>query len=88
MIGGVRLFAIAFVVLTVIYAYLSLMQRWRCRKQLEAEFDAGGIDGARDDYIDKGMAEYRGSFRRKLILGVYIIPLMVVMTLIYVSNYM
>ena len=32
MIGGVRLFAIAFVDLTVIYAYLSLMQRWRCRK--------------------------------------------------------
>lgn len=88
MIGGIRLFAIAFVVLTVIYAYLSLMQRWRCRKQLEAEFDAGGLDGSREDYVAKGMAEYQASFRRKLILGVYIIPLLVVITLIYVTNYM
>lgn len=88
MIAGIRLFIIAFVVLSIIYVYLSIRQRWRARNELEAEFDAGGIDGDRDTYIEEGMREYQSSLRRKLILGVYVVPLLVVATLIYVMNYM
>lgn len=88
MIGGIRLFAIGFVVLTVIYAYLSIRQRWRCRRALEAAFDAGGIEGSREDYVAQGLLDYERSLRRKLILGVYILPLMVVLVTIYVVNYM
>lgn len=88
MIGGIRLFAIGFVVLTVIYAYLSIRQLWRCRRALEATFDAGGIEGSREDYVAQGLLDYERSLRRKLILGVYILPLMVVLVTIYVVNYM
>jgi len=87
MIGGIRLFAVAFVVLTVIYAYLSVTQRWRCRRALAAEYDAGGIDGSRDDHIAKGLRRYERSLRRRLLIGVYLVPLLVVVTLIYVMNY-
>ena len=88
MIAGIRLFVIAFVVLSVIYVYLSIRQRWQARDELEAEFDAGGVEGDRDTYIEEGMREYQSSLRRKLILGVYVVPLLVVATLIYVMNYM
>ncbi|MCA8867860.1 MAG: hypothetical protein KDA67_04360 [Rhodobacteraceae bacterium] len=88
MIAGIRLFVIAFVVLSVIYVYLSIRQRWQARNELEAEFDAGGVEGDRDTYIEEGMREYQSSLRRKLILGVYVVPLLVVATLIYVMNYM
>ena len=88
MIAGIRLFVIAFVVLSVIYVYLSIRKRWQARNELEAEFDAGGVEGDRDTYIEEGMREYQSSLRRKLILGVYVVPLLVVATLIYVMNYM
>lgn len=88
MIGAIRLFAIAFVVLTIVYFYLSIRQRWRTRHTLEEEFDQGGIDGDRDTYVEEGLKEYESSLRRKLILGVYIVPMLVVAVLIYVTNFM
>lgn len=88
MIVAIRLFVIAFVVLTAIYIYLSLRQRWRCKNALEDEFDAGGIEGDRDEYVEQGLVEYKGSLRRKLILGVYVVPLLIVTSLIYVMNFM
>lgn len=88
MIGAIRLFAMAFVLLTVVYVYLSIRQRWRTRRRLEEEFDQGGVEGDRDTYIKQGLRDYQGSLRRKLILGVYIVPLLIVTTLIYVTNFM
>jgi len=88
MIGAIRLFAIAFAILTLVYFWLSIRQRWRARNRLEEEFDRGDGDGDRDTYIRDGMREYEGSLRRKLILAVYIVPLLIVTTLIYVTNFM
>ena len=88
MIGALRLFAGAFILLSVVYVWLSLRQRWRHRRELEEEFDAGDGDIPREDYIEQGMREYEHSLKRKLILGVYIVPLLVVAILIYVTNFM
>ena len=88
MIGAIRLFAAAFILLTVVYVWLSLRQRWRHRRALEEEFDAGGGDLPREEFIEEGMREYETSLKRRLILGVYIVPLAVVATLIYVTNFM
>lgn len=88
MIGAIRLFALAFVVLTVVYVFLSIRQRWRAKRELETEFDTGDVNGDRDTYIEEGMREYEGSLRRKLILGVYFVPLTIVAVMIYVTNFM
>ncbi len=88
MIAGLRLFAIGFIVLSVVYLYLSLRQRWRCRRALEDEYDQGHIKGDRDAFIEAGLKEYQGSLRRKLIWGVYIVPLVLVALLIYVTNFL
>ncbi len=86
--GLIRLYAIGFVGLTIIYIFLSLRGRWRRRAKLEEEFDAGSIEGSKDDYVASGLKEYEGSLRRKLVLLVYILPMLAVLILIYVTNFM
>ena len=88
MIGAIRLFAIAFVILTVVYIYLSIRQRMRTRRALRDEFDEGGIEGDRETYVEEGLKDYEDSIRRKLILGVYIVPLVLVLVMIYLTNFM
>jgi Ca2+/Na+ antiporter len=92
MIGLIRLFAIAFLLLSVVFVYISLRQKYRCRKQLEADFDAKAhpdtSEAERDAYIEAGLKTYETSLRRKLIFGIYIVPMAVVAAMIYVINFM
>lgn len=92
MIGAIRLFAMAFLLLSVVFVYISLRQRYRCRKGLEVEFDAKAhadtSEAERDAYIEAGLKEYEGSLRRKLIWGIYVVPLAAVAIMIYVTNFM
>ena len=86
MIGFIRVFVIAFVVLTVIYVSLSFYSRAVRRDKLEAQWDAEGREGDKRAFVKAGLKEYDGSLRRKLILGVYVIPIVIVSTIIYVVN--
>ncbi len=92
MIALVRVFAVAFLLLSVVFVFISLRQKYRCRRRLEAEFDAKAhpdtSDAERDAYIERGMKDYESSLRRKLIFGVYIVPMAVVAVMIYVVNFM
>jgi hypothetical protein len=83
----IRLLFIALVVLSVIYLSLSLYSRSRARDRLEAEWDAGGIDAPREAYVKQGLIEYDRSLRRKLILGVYIVPMILFGLTIYLVNF-
>lgn len=83
----VRVFFIVLVLLSVIYVSLSLYSRARCRDRLEAQWDAGGITTPRDRFVREGLRDYDGSLRRKLILGVYIVPPMLVCLIIYFVNF-
>ena len=58
------------------------------REKLEKRFDAGGEDGPREQFIEDGLKAYESSLRRKLIWGVYIIPIILVVVMIYVTNFM
>ncbi len=82
-----RLTVIGLVVLTVIYICLSLYSRSVRRGKLKAQWDREGMTGDRDAWIDKGLRDYDGSLRRKLILGVYIVPVTLVIVLIYFMNF-
>ncbi len=77
-----RLMVLGFVVLTVVYVIVSLYSRSVRREKLEKEFDEEVQTGDRDAFIEAGMAAYQGSLRRKLIWGVYIIPLLVLLALL------
>ncbi len=89
--GLVRLVVFGFLGLTVIYFALAWYSRSVRREKLENEWDAdhpeGGDAGARDAFIEKGMAEYHSSIRPKLILLVYVIPVVAVALLMYLINF-
>jgi Ca2+/Na+ antiporter len=82
-----RLLVIGFLVLSVVYICLSLYSRAVRRDKLEKEWDDEIQQGDRDAFVEAGLREYDGSLRRKLILGVYIVPLTVISVIIYLTNF-
>ena len=82
-----RLMVIGFIVLTVIYVVLSLYSRSVRKGKLKEWWEEEGRPGDLEAYIDRGLEEYDGSLRRKLILGVYIIPFTAMCIIIYLTNF-
>jgi len=82
-----RVLFIAFVVLSIIYLSLSLYSRARARDRLEREWHEGDYDIPLEAYVRAGLVEYDQSLRRKLILGVYIVPMSLVCLIIYLVNF-
>lgn len=87
MIAMLRLLVPLLVVLTVAYLGLSLYSRLRRRAKLVAHWNRKGLTGDRDAFIRRGLAKYDHSFRRKLILAVYIVPLGLIAIIIYYTNF-
>jgi len=85
-----KLFVFGFLALSVIFLSLSVYFRSIRRENLENEWAEENPDGgdaaARDTYIDKGMAEYEASTRKKLLLLIYIIPALAVTIIMYLTN--
>jgi predicted permease len=77
-----------FVVLTILYVILSVWSRSVRREKLEEEWDEDIREGDRDAFITEGLRDYDRSLRRKLILGVYVVPVLFVLVMIYVVNYL
>lgn len=89
MFGWVRLSVIGLFFLTIIYICLSWYSRSVRRERLEKQFDEGAEHpGPREQFINDGLKAYEGSLRRKLIWGVYVIPVILVVAMIYVTNFM
>lgn len=82
-----RLIIIGFVVLTIIYVCLSLYSRAVRKSKLRKYWDEEGLSGDKEDFVDQGLSEYDGSLRRKLILGVYIIPICLISLIVYLTNF-
>ncbi|MFC3181322.1 hypothetical protein [Cypionkella sinensis] len=87
MIGILRAAVLGFVLLSVVYWLVSVYSRSVRREKLEKKFDAGGIEGDREAYIEAGMQAYNKSLRRRLIWLVYIIPAVGVSATVYFVNY-
>ena len=87
MIAILRLAFFGLIALTVVYWLVAIYSRSVRRERLEKEFDAGDVEGGRDDYIKAGLDHYEHGLRRKLIVLVYIIPAVVVAVTVYFVNY-
>ncbi|SFJ36104.1 hypothetical protein [Celeribacter neptunius] len=88
MLGFLRFLIIGFVLLTLLYGLLSIYIRSLTRERLEHEWEEEGSIGERDAYVEEGIKAYERSFRPKLLLLVYILPLIVFAAIFYVSNFM
>ncbi len=86
----VRLIVFGFLGLSVVYICISLYSRSIRREKLEdwwAEDHPDDLDSPeRTAYIDKGMTKYESGFRKKLIVLVYVIPTVIVGTILYFVN--
>lgn len=87
MVAFARLVIIGFIVLSVVYICLSLYSRAVRRGKLEAEWASEGGPGEKDDFIRQGLEAYDGSLRRKLILGVYVVPSLIIALIVYFTNF-
>jgi hypothetical protein len=85
--GVVRLFVMAFVVLSVIYVSLSLYSRAVRKGKLQQQWIEDGREGDERAYVKAGLTEYDVSLRRRLILGVYVIPMVITGLILYLVNY-
>lgn len=82
-----RLMVVGFVVLTVIYVCLSLYSRAVRKGKLRQEWQDGPQEQTLDEFLDEGLEDYDSSLRRKLILSVYVIPVILVSVVIYLTNF-
>lgn len=88
MIGIIRLAVFGFLFLAVIYLLVSVYSRSVRREKLENKWDDEVKEGDRDVYISEGMKDYEGSLRKKLIVLVFIVPIVVVIAMLYIINFM
>ena len=82
-----RLVVIGFIVLTVIYVCLSFYSRSVRKSKLKKKWHEGKQLVDRDTFVQRGLERYDGSIRRKLILGVYVVPIVVIAVIIYLTNF-
>ena len=82
-----RLIVIGFIVLTVVYVCLSFYSRAVRRDKLRDEWHEGPQDVPLETFVDQGLEDYDGSLRRKLILGVYVVPVGVVSLIICLATF-
>ncbi len=87
MIVAIRFLIPLLIVLTVIYVGLSIYSRLMRRRKLIAHWEKKGMTGDRDAFVARGLKKYDSSFRKKLLLGVYVIPLGAIALLIYITNF-
>ena len=86
----VRLIVFGFLLLSVIYLALSWYSRSLRRERLENDWAENHPDDsespARDAYIKDGMTRYESGLRKKLIWLVYIVPTVLVVAILFVTN--
>jgi hypothetical protein len=87
MLGILRAWLIALVILTVFYWLLRTYLRSTRREALEKRFDEEGLTGERDIWVEAQMKDYGRSLKLRLLWLVYILPLAAIAVIIYYVNH-
>jgi len=83
----IRNLVIIFLLLTLAYAVLSATSNFRQRQKLKSEYHGEAEIESKDDFVERGLRDYNRSVRPKMLLGVYIIPFIILVTLIWLAQY-
>lgn len=89
--GLIQLAVVGFIGLTVIHFLVTVYSRSVRREELEKEWDGnppeGGGEAERAAFIEAGMRAYEHSLRRKVIVLVYIVPIVIFAVTVYLVNF-
>ncbi|HGG05683.1 MAG TPA: hypothetical protein ENK28_09520 [Aliiroseovarius sp.] len=89
--GLIRLVVLGYLGLTVVYFVLTIYFRSLKRESLEnewAEANPGSDDmTARDAFVDAGIAEYKAGILPKMIGLVYVVPTVIVIATLIITNW-
>ncbi len=88
MVALMRLLIFGLIALTVLYLAISWYSRSVRRQKMERDWEEAGRPGDRNAYIEAGMKQYEHSLRKRLIWLVYIVPVVTVVVIIYLTNFM
>ncbi|MEM6945495.1 MAG: hypothetical protein AAF565_17260 [Pseudomonadota bacterium] len=76
-----------FAVIGVVYMALDWFMRRDTVRRLERAYEAGEGGGAnREDYIEKGLATYERSTEKKVLKGLFAIPVIVILLLSLIAK--
>ena len=87
MIAFLRMLIPLLILLSLAYAVAAWRGRSKARDRLEQEWENEGRTGDRDSFVDEGLEDYSGSFRRKMLLAIYVVPLFLIGLMVYLTNY-
>ena len=87
MLALLRLAGMLLVGLTVVFACLHLWFRAGERDRLEAEWEAERPPLPRHTHVEIGLAAYAPRLRRRLVWGVYIVPIVAIGALVWWLDY-
>ena len=82
-----KLILVMLVVSSIAYVSLWFYIRAAQSERLERDWEAEGRPGNREVYIREGLDRQTLATRRKLLLGVYVVPILLVTTIVYLTNY-
>lgn len=82
-----RIVFLGFLILSVVYICLFFYSRSVRRAKLKEWYEESDKSVDIDTYVDQGLKKYDSSIRPKLLWGVYIVPILVIITIIYTTNY-
>jgi Mg2+/citrate symporter len=84
--GFLRVLFVYFLVLVAVYLGLSLWLRLRERRRLAEEWELGDQLVERDVFMERGMADYDRSLRKRLLWLVIVLPMAGLLLLLYLLN--
>jgi hypothetical protein len=82
-----RLILVMLVVSSIVYVSLWFTLRAAQTERLERDWEDEGRPGSRDEFIREGLDRRALVTRRRLLLGVYVVPIFLVTLLVYLTNY-
>lgn len=87
MLIWVRNIVIIFAILSIIYALLSATANIRQRHKLSSDYKTYKGSESKSEFIENGLKDYNRSIKPKMLLGIYLIPLIVTVALISLAQY-
>ena len=86
MIIWVRNIVLIFFIMSIVYAILTYISRRKGIDRIEAKYAESKTEQPKSEFVAKGIVKYNRSLRARLIVLVYLVPLIIIAGLTYLAQ--